>query len=303
MNYLITGGTGLIGRALSRNLLAAGHSVTVLSRRPSQPASIPGVKVTGWDARTPNGWERDLESADAVIHLAGENIGSWLWTKARKARILSSRVETGRAIIKAIEQADKRPSVLYQASGIGYYGTSYDKTFREGDSSGSNFDSRVAVEWEASTQPVEEMGVRRVIGRMAIALDAREGILPIMALPFKMFVGGPLGNGKQWVSWIHRDDVVRIIRFLVEDCKDASGVFNVSSPQPLRNAEFGKILGRALHRPYWFPTPAVGLRLVLGEMSQLVLEGQKVMPERLDGLGYQFMYPTLQDTLESLYQE
>jgi uncharacterized protein (TIGR01777 family) len=300
MNILITGGTGLIGRALTRSMTADDHTVMVLSRSQRWAPPESQVRYFTWDARTSAGWEEALQSADAVVHLAGENIGGGLWTPDRKERILNSRVSTGRALVEGLRQTGARPRVFVQASGIGIYGTSENQTFREGDRAGSDFVSEVAQAWEASTDEIEAMGVRRILARIGPVLDAKSGILPLMALPFRLFVGGPVGSGQQWLSWIHIQDQINALRFLLEH-EATQGVYNLCAPNPVTNAEMGRAFARVLGRPYWFPTPAFALRIVLGEMSTLVLDGQRAVPERLQQAGFTFQFPEIEAALRDLY--
>jgi len=299
MKVLIVGGAGLIGRALGESLQKDSHTVWILSRNPRAAVAPVGVEVIQWDGKTPAGWENLVEEADAVVHLAGENIGALPWSPNRKAQIRQSREVTGRAVVEAVRQAGRKPAVLMQASGIDYYGTSLERSFNESDPPGSGFLSRVAVDWEASTRPVEDMGVRRVIIRSGPVLDATEGALPRMMLPFRLMVGGPLGSGRQWLSWIHRDDEIAAMRFLLEHT-DASGPFNLASPNPVTNAQFGKALGRVMHRPYWIPAPAFLLQAVLGQMSSLILSGQRALPKRLLEMGFKFRYEHILPALEDL---
>ncbi len=300
MRVIVTGGTGLIGRALTRSLAADGHEAVILSRNPQRGAGLPaGVRGVVWDARTADGWAPLADGADAVVNLAGENIGGGLWTAARKRRILESRLNAGRAIVQAVDQVAHKPRVLVQASGAGYYGPHGDEVLTERDLPGRDWLSQLAVAWEAGTQPVEEMGVRRVVIRTAGVLDRNEGFLPRMLIPFRLFVGGPLGGGQQWLPWIHLADEVRAIRFLIDE-PEARGAFNLTAPTSVRNVEFARTLGRVLRRPSVVPTPAFLLRLVLGELSSLLLTGQRVAPHRLIESGFAFRFPDLEPALRDV---
>lgn len=300
MRVIIAGGTGLIGRALAHSLLADGHEVIVLSRNRQRSAGLPsGVRLTAWDSRAAEGWGALADGADAIVNLAGENIGGGLWTAARKQRILESRLNAGRAIVLAVEQATHKPRVLVQASGIGYYGPHGDEVLTESDAPGQDWLAQVAVAWEGCTQPVEAMGTRRAVIRTAGVLDHREGFLPRMLVPFRLFVGGPLGGGQQWLPWIHLADEVRAIRFLIDE-PQASGAFNLTAPSAVRNAEFGRTLGRVMGRPSIVPAPAFVLRLVLGELSSLLLTGQRAVPRRLIDLGFTFRFPDLEPALRDV---
>lgn len=301
MNVLIAGGTGFLGSALTRSLLADGHRVWILTRNPARGNIAPGAQAVGWDGRSPGAWLEVFSRMDAVVNLVGENVGQWPWTAERKRRILESRVQAGAALLAAFRESARRPGVLLQASGIGYYGPRGSEPVDESTPAGTDFFSTVATAWEASTQPVEALGVRRVILRTSLVLDAHGGILPLMALPVRFFAGGPLGNGKQGVSWIHLEDHVRAMRFLMENEK-ASGAFNLTAPNPLSNAEFLATLARALGRPFWLPAPAFALRLALGEMSTLLLDGQFALPRRLIGLGFVFRYQTAEEAFRALFR-
>ena len=299
MNIIIAGGSGLIGQALIQALTNQGHSIWVLSRNPQQMQAIAGVEWVQWNAQTTAGWGHLVEQADAILNLAGENIGAGLWTPQRVQRILSSRVNAGKAITQAVQQANHKPQVLIQASAVGFYGNSADAICTEDAPAGSGYLPEVCLQWEAATQPVEALGVRRVVLRTGLVLTANEGVLPRLILPFKLMVGGPLGSGKQYYPWIHLADEVGAIRFLLENLQ-AQGVFNLSAPNPLPMAEFGKVLAKVLKRPYWLPVPGFALRLLLGNMSALVLEGQRAVPQRLLAQGYPFHFPELQGALQDL---
>ncbi len=300
MRLVISGGTGLIGRALAEASLAAGDEVAILSRNP-RPERLPrGAQGVHWDAQQPETWMHALDGADAVINLAGASVAGGLWTRSRKALLLQSRVRVGQSLAQAVRRVPHPPRVLVQASGVGYYGRNVEHEVDESAPPGDDFLAHLAAEaWEPSTAPVESAGVRRVIIRTGLVLSAHGGSFPLMALPFRFFLGGPVGNGRQWVPWIHITDEVEAIRFLIQH-PDAAGPFNLVAPGIVRNAEFGRILARTLHRPYAFPAPAFMLRLVLGEMASLILEGQHVIPRRLLTLGYRFRYPTLAEALAAL---
>lgn len=300
MRFIILGGSGLIGRALSRTLSQAGHEVVVVSRSPERVPPMERVSAAGWDGHSAEGWGELVDGADGIVNLAGESIGAGRWSEARKQRIVRSREQAGTAIVEAVRAATRKPGVVFQISGVGYYGIVDNRPFTESDPPGNDFLASVAVRWEAATRPVEEEGVRRVIARTGVVLTPQGGVLPQMMLPFRLFVGGPLGTGRQWVSWIHLEDTVRGIQFMLEN-PACTGVYNLTSPQPVTNAEFGKILGRVLRRPYWLPVPALALRVILGEMSTLVLEGQRVIPTRLlEEAGFQFRFAQLESALRDL---
>ena len=299
MNILVPGGTGLIGNAFTKALLAAGDEVWVLSRSPEKARTPAGVKVFRWDGKTPQGWNHLVEQADAIVNLSGENLAASSWSEERKHLIIASRVETGRAIVAAIKNSSNQPQILMQSSAVGYYGPGDDTTLDEASPVGQDFLAQICTEWEASTQPVETMGIRRVIIRTGLIQTAQGGMLPRLLLPFRLFVGGPLGDGQQWWPWIHLQDEVDAMIFLLKN-PAAQGAYNLAAPEPVRMSEFGKTLGRVLHRSYWFPVPAFGLKLLLGEMSKIVLEGQRAVPRRLQALGYQFHFTELEPALKDL---
>ena len=300
MNILVSGGSGFIGSALTRSLLADGHNVWVLTRNPTRARLPEGAQSVRWDGRTSQGWVGVFSQMDAVVNLAGESVGKWPWTNRRKNLIRESRVGAGLAIADAFQKVDKKPTVLIQASGVGYYGPCGNETVAEDSPAGNDFMATVAINWEASTRIVDSLGVRRVIIRTSLVLNARQGVLPLMALPVRFGAGGPLGNGEQGVSWIHLDDEVRAIRYLLEN-DNARGAFNLSAPNPLSSADFIRALARALSRPYWMPAPAPFLRMMLGEMSTLLLDGQFVIPQRLVNLGFVFRYETAQEAFHDLF--
>lgn len=295
---VVSGGTGLIGRLLTKNLLRDGYEVVVLSRRSGTISTGIDFRQVHWDGKSLGAWKDELEGAEAVVSLAGENIGAGLWTKARKDRILQSRLDSGYALVSAIKECKNKPGLFIQASAIGIYGTSETEEFCEGSPPGNDYLANIGKQWEESTKPVELMDVKRAIIRTGIVLDLHEGALSKVMLPFRLFVGGRLGSGRQWFSWIHPQDEVDAIIQIIKT--KAVGVFNLTAPRPIRNSDLAKIIGKLLHRPNWFPIPAFALRLILGEMSTLVLEGQKVLPNRLLDSGYQFHFGNFEDALRDL---
>ena len=304
MRIIITGGTGLIGSKLVDGLAADQHDVLVLSRSPEKYTFPKGAKGVKWNGRTAEGWGDLVNETDAIINLAGENISGTdflpsRWTPQRKQRIRDSRVQAGKAIVAAVEAAANKPSLLIQSSAVGYYGPCGDEILTENAPAGSDFLAGICVDWEQSTQAVEGMGVKRSVIRTGIVLSMEGGALPITALPFRFFVGGPLGNGKQWWPWIHIDDEVRAIRFLLEN-EGAHGLFNLSAPNPLTNRAFGKVIGQVLQRPSLIPVPAFGLKLALGEVSTIVLDGQRAIPQRLEAAGFTFRFPDAKSALTNL---
>jgi uncharacterized protein (TIGR01777 family) len=302
MRVLISGGSGFIGRALTKALLADGYDILILTRSPEKAKLSKGARAVGWDGQTDSGWGELISRVDAIVNLAGENIGSGVWTRKRKELINSSRVEAGKAITEAIRRSKAGPKVLIQASAVGFYGSRGDEPVTEESAGGNDYLAGVCKAWEASTQLVEKMGVRRAIIRTGVVLSKDEGALPRMLLPFRMFAGGPLGSGKQGFPWIHPEDEVAAIRFLMENDK-ASGVFNLCGPKPLSNTNFGRVLARVMKRPFWLPVPAFALRMLLGEMSTLVLDGQYSVPKRLQEMGFRFRFETAEAALEDLLKK
>ena len=309
MNILITGGTGLIGRALSAALIADGHNVSVLTRNPDKARNnlASGVLPIKWQSADIEALSRLIETNDAVINLAGESIAgenllsilTKRWTDESKKRIQGSRVDMGETLVKAIEMAEKKPQVFIQASAVGYYGVTGEEPLNENEPKGDDFLAETCSSWEDSTIALDEMGIRRVIIRTGLVLAPKGGILPIMLLPFRLFAGGKLGSGEQYVPWIHLEDEVNAIRFLLKN-EDARGAYNLSAPYPVKQRELAKIAGRVLHRPSFIPAPAFALQLALGEKSTLVLDGQRAVPEKLVTEGFSFSHKDFESALKTL---
>ncbi|MRR31622.1 TIGR01777 family protein, partial [bacterium] len=280
MRIVVIGGQGMIGRAVTDAAIAKGHNVVVTSRS-LRTAGVTSAHLVlqQWDGKSAVDLCRIIDGLDAVINLAGENIGKGAWTAKRKTELLNSRLEPAQALVDAIKLCQQPPNTLIQASAIGYYGTGMDEK-DESAAPGKDDLAEFAVKWEESTRGVEVLGVRRVIIRTGIVLKRGEGVLPQLMLPFKLMVGGPVGTGKQMYSWIHIKDEAAAILYLLEKA-DAKGVYNLTAPTPVNNSELGRVLAKAMNRPYWMPVPGFALKLLLGEMSTLVLDGQKVMPKRL----------------------
>lgn len=291
----------MIGEVLTEALIMEGHTIWVLSRRPQEVKLPEGVQAVGWDGKTSQGWEALVGQADAIINLAGANIGERPWTNERKRIIRSSRAEPGAAIVAAVEQSPKKPAVVLQIAGIGYYGPSGDEILDEELPAGSDFLASVAQDWENSTKQVAELGVRHVTMRTGPVLTPKGGVIDPFLLQHHLYAGGRLGSGKQWISWIHIQDLVRSFHFFLER-KDAGGIFNITSPEPVTNSAFEQTLGKVMHRPTWIPVPSLALKIVMGEMSALVLDGQRVQPKRLLEMGFQFQFPELRHALEDLLQ-
>jgi hypothetical protein len=299
---IITGATGFIGRPLTIALAESGHDVIALTRSPARaiPLFPQTVKTVKWDSATPAGWSELADGAFAVINLAGENIGSSRWSKSKKRTILQSRLSASSAITYAIHSARQKPKVLIQASGIGYYGDRGNETLDEASSLGPGFLADIARQWEQSVQTIPAMGVRLATIRLAVVLGKSGGVIPRLVPPFRFFLGGHPGSGNQWLPWIHLQDVIAIIRFLIET-PTCSGPFNVTTPHPILSKDFYNTLGRAMHRPAIFPMPAFALRLILGEMAtDLLLPSQKALPKKLIEAGYNFNFPNLTDALKNI---
>ncbi|MDO8688838.1 MAG: TIGR01777 family oxidoreductase [Dehalococcoidia bacterium] len=299
VRIIITGGSGLIGKSLTRSLVSGGHEVVVLSRNPARVSGLPvGARAARWDASTGEGWSQLAEDA-AIVNLAGENISLGRWTSEVKQRIRESRLSAGKAVVNAVETSPSRPRVLIQASAVGYYGPRGNEELREDSPPGGDFLAQVCIDWEASTAPVEEMGVRRAVIRTSPVFAAREGVLPRMTLPFRFFVGGRLGSGRQWFPWMHVADEVAAIRFLLEH-EAASGPFNLASPHTVTNAQFSRALGRAMRRPSVLPAPTLVLSLLYGEMGRSLMGSQRVIPQRLLDLGFTFRFADADAALRNL---
>jgi len=300
MRALIAGGTGFIGQALVHELKEHGWEIVVLSRSPGKVANAFGSGVIGmpWDS---GDWPSLVDQEAVIVNLAGENIADGRWTEARKERILGSRIGAGQRIIEAVKQSGNLPKAVIQASAVGFYGPRKTTLLDESTPSGEGFLADVTRKWEASTLELEEMGVRRAVIRTGMVLGDG-GALEKMLPPFKMGLGGPLGEGFQGVSWIHIADEVGAIRFLMEN-DDASGVFNLTAPTPVRFRKFARILGETLGKSAKITTPAFAVRLLFGEMAdEILLSGQLVLPRRLLDAGYDFQFPELGSALADILQ-
>jgi uncharacterized protein (TIGR01777 family) len=305
MRVVIAGGTGLIGRALTKELAKQDYEVVILSRNPEKVIRVPqNVRVVAWDGISSQGWGDLVNEAQVIVNLSGENIGGEGFlpsrlTDERKRRIQESRISSGKALLEAIASAEKKPEVFVQASAIGYYGFHGDEQLTEDSPPGDDFFAGWK-DWEKVSAPVEEMGLRRVIIRSGIIFSIGRGsALNRLVLPFKLFAGGPIGGGKQYLSWIHEVDEARAIRFLIED-NEALGPFNLTAPNPATNAEVGRAIAKVLQRPYYLPAPEFVFNLAFGEVGSLVTKGQRVMPERLLAQGFEFQFPNLEPALQDL---
>ncbi|MBR8831609.1 MAG: Epimerase family protein [Chroococcopsis gigantea SAG 12.99] len=303
MKVVITGGTGFVGTGLVRKLHELGNQITILTRNPEKakrlfPESIyPGVSVTAYKIGELTPLKTSLEGADAVINLAGEPI-SERWTTEYKEAILKSREGVTADLVAAISQLENKPETMISGSAIGYYGTSETATFDENSPAGEDFLAKVCQTWEMSAQKVRESGVRLVILRIGIVLG-NGGALAKMIPPFKIYAGGPIGSGRQWFSWISREDLIDLIIYCVGH-PEVSGTYNATAPNPVRMKELCQILGDVLGRPSWLPVPDFALELLLGEGAKVVLEGQQVLPSATLNTGFTYKYPTLKPALENI---
>ncbi|MBD7966576.1 TIGR01777 family oxidoreductase [Paenibacillus gallinarum] len=294
MKLAICGGTGFIGSHLSEYWAKQGHEVIIVTRKASDhhPESI---KYVTWDDLNSN--PHPLESLDAIVNLAGESLNQ-RWTKDTKSKIRQSRLDSVHRLGDILDRLTNKPKVVVQSSAVGIYGTSRKDTYNEYSEVASiDFLSDVCVQWEnAALQRFNN--TRLVLVRTGVVLGSK-GAYPLMQLPYKLGVGGPIGDGEQWVSWIHMNDMVKLIDYAVRT-PDISGPVNATSPHPVANRDFGKTIGRVLHRPHWFPVPSFMLKTMLGEMSILILEGQKAVPDKAQECGFQFDYPRLDDAIRQL---
>ncbi len=296
MNVMIAGGSGFLGKALTDSLLKDGHKVFILTRGSEV---MDGAKAVKWDAKTTSGWGHLVNEMDVIIHLAGKTLASWPWTASTKRAFSESRVFPGLALAQAILEATQRPSIFVQQSGINHYGLRGDRA-DESTPPADDFLAQITVKWEDATKSVEELGVRRIVLRSTPVFDKKGGLLPLMALPVRLFVGGPIGDGKFAAPWIHINDWVGAVRHLIEN-KNARGAYNLIAPIPTSSEDFNRALASVLHRPYWFPTPAFLLRILLGEMSVLVVEGRFAQPKRLVESGYEFQFKGPREALTDLF--
>jgi uncharacterized protein (TIGR01777 family) len=295
MHILLTGGTGLIGRQLCQHWLAQGHRLTVWSRHPEQVARLCGDAVRGVASL-----QEVIGPVDAVINLAGAPIADRLWTHKRKALLWSSRISLTETLLAWLESLAEKPAVLISGSAVGWYGDGGERELTE--ASGpvqDDFPSQLSVAWEETAQRAEALGIRVVLVRTGLVLAAEGGFLSRLLLPFKLALGGPIGNGRQWMPWVHINDQIALIDFLLHQ-RDASGPYNACAPHPVRNREFAKTLGQVLHRPAFMPMPAFALKVGLGELSGLLLGGQKALPERLLAAGFTFQFTELKAALDDL---
>ena len=303
MHVVVAGGTGFIGRALCRSLSQKGHRVTVLTTQARKASQVFGSSISAvvWNGRDGGAWEMSLEGADAVINLAGAPIADGRWTNARKRVLTESRVELTRCLVEGVSRRTAKPRVLINASGIGYYGASGDPVLTEAAPHGKGFLADLCIEWEREAARAAEFGTRVVVLRTGMVLESDGGALPKMLLPFRLFAGGPIMPGSQWVSWIHRDDHLGLIEWALATAS-VSGPLNAVAPEPERMQTFCATLGRVLHRPSWIPVPETVLSVGLGELGTIMTTGQRVAPQKALASGYIFKYPTLEPALRAIVQ-
>jgi len=302
MTIVVAGGSGFLGQPLTRELVAKGHEVVVLTRGRAQSAG--GMRSVTWPGTpddTSGSWAREIDGADAVINLAGAGIADKRWSAARKLELRESRINSTRALVGAIRAATKRPTVFLSGSAIGFYGPQPDDApaLDESAPPGTDFFSKLGVDWEAEAHAASALGCRVVILRTGVALARDGGALQKLIPPFNFFVGGPIGSGRQVMSWIHRTDWLELVVFLLNR-DDAVGVFNGTAPEPATNAEFSAALGKALGRPSWLPVPGFALKILVGEMAgPALLAGQRIVPKHALALGFTFQYPDIQSAISA----
>ena len=299
MKIIIAGATGFIGSVLTDRLWNQFHSLVLLSRKP--PAEV-GVSKKEWFAWAPpagGDWQQEVDGADGIVNLAGEPIAGKRWSKEQKEKLRASRIDATRALVSAIAKARVKPKFLVSASAVGYYGPHGDEILTESGAAGGDFLSRLCLDWEGEALKAETHGVRVATVRTGIVLGKGQGALAKMVPPFKMFLGGPLGSGKQYMPWIHIEDEIGLLLFLIQN-ETARGAFNATAPNPVTMEEFAKALGEVLNRPSWVSVPPSALALIAGEMADMLLTGQRAVPEAATKLGYVFQYPMVGAALQSL---
>jgi uncharacterized protein (TIGR01777 family) len=310
MKIAIAGGTGFLGGPLAEMYAEEGHEVLVLTRslmsgdtRHDPGTGVPGITRVGWRPDGTSGpWAAAIEGADAVVNLAGESVAGGRWTPQRKALLRDTRILPTRSLTAAIMAAARPPAVFISGSAVGYYGPSGTEPKTEDAAPGADFLAVLCKDWESEARRVTRAGTRLVLLRTGIVLERSGGALPRMIRPFRFFVGGPIGSGRQYVSWIHRLDWVEIVRWVVTT-PDASGPINATAPHPVTNRELARAIGRALRRPSLLPAPAFALKLMLGEMAGSILSGQRVLPARVQKLGYHFRYPEIDQAFRGIFGE
>lgn len=303
MKILLSGGTGFIGSALIKYLSSFPYDLVLLTRGESR-MELRGaltLKYVHWDPSARGPWERELNGCNVVINLIGKNVFEERWNETVKSEILRSRIVPTLLLVEAIGKAEQKPQLLISASAVGFYGNRHDETITEASAGGSDFLADVVRQWEGAAYQAEQYGVRVATPRIGLVLEKSGGMIGKMLLPFQLFIGGPIGNGKQFLPWVHMDDVVRGIVYPMEN-EQFRGVYNLVSPYPVSMKEFAKTFGSVLHRPSWLPVPDVALKLLYGEGANVILSGQRAIPERLNAAGYQFSYPDLRPALANIVE-
>jgi uncharacterized protein len=300
MKIVIAGGSGQLGNALVHQFKAKNHTVTVLSRNPEYLKNPADVTMKKWDGKTPGDWCSAMEGADVIINLSGASIGEGRWTDRRKAVLLESRIQSTKILIHAVASMSSLPHTFINASAVGFYGHTDDTIVYENSPRGKGYLSDLCFQWEKEALKVKEFISRVIMLRMGVVLEKNKGALKRMVLPFRFFAGGYLGSGSQWISWIHINDLVNAIIFILRT-KGLDGPINLTSPNPLPMKFFAQELGKILHRPSWLPVPPFVLKIVLGEMSTMVLDGQRVLPRKLLTSGFDFQYPTIDRALAEIF--
>ena len=302
MKIVIAGGSGFLGRPLAAALARDGNEIVVLTRGSGAARGLAQLRSVAW---TPNGetgpWAAEIDGAAALVNLAGEPIAGRRWSDAQKQRILESRVQATRSLVAAVRAAATPPPIFVSGSAVGYYGPLGDELATEDTPPGSDFLARVRVQWEAAATAAASARTRLVCIRTGIVLEKDGGALPQMLPPFKVGAGGPVGSGRQYWPWIHRDDWIALLRWAIQT-PEAAGALNATAPNPVTNADFARALGRAMRRPAFMPAPAFALRLMLGEMADaLLLSGQRAVPAKAERLGFAFRYPQVDQALGAIF--
>lgn len=311
MRIVIAGGTGFLGSPLAEVYAEDGHDVRLLTRglppgeaRHDPGTGVPGITRVGWKPDGESGpWASVIDGADALINLAGESIGGKRWTPQRKAQLRDSRLVPTRSLVAALTAVSTPPPVFISGSATGYYGASGDEPKPEGAAAGDNFLAHICEDWEAEARRAQPAVQRIVLLRTGVVLERSGGALAKMITPFRLFAGGPIGSGRQYMSWIHRMDWIEMVRWIVET-PAAAGAINATAPEPVTNREFARALGRALRRPSLLPAPGFALKLLLGEMATpLLLTGQRAVPARAQALAFHFRYPDIDQAFRGIFGE
>lgn len=305
MKVAITGATGFVGSQLVQRLNRDGAEIVVLTRRPERVqrlfprSAFPNLTAVAYDPKQPGDWQQAISGCTGVVNLAGAPIADQRWTPTYKQEILDSRQLTTKHLVEAIAAASEKPEVLVNASAVGYYGTSETTVFDENSPPGNDYLAQVCRAWEAEAAAVAQTGTRLVVARFGIVLGRDGGALGKMLTPFQFFAGGPIGSGRQWVSWVHREDVVNLIATALSDAS-YSGIYNATAPNPVRMSQLCQSLGEVMQRPSWLPVPDFALELLLGEGAMVVLDGQQVLPKATVAAGFEYRYPTVKPALENI---